>query len=224
LTGLIEPALGEVAKVFSASGLPWVNVKHWHFASGERVDDDTNEAFEAIQVRLSPAARKGMWRGFSEALINSVQHAYAAPRGTKGPDLNIKRWWMFTQERNGELTVAVCDLGIGIPRSLPLNWNSTILTQIRSALGLSSGVDVDAVKTALRVGQTSTGEKHRGKGLPQIWQAIRGNPGAGILIHSNKARLAWNSKDNKEFDHEFPDSINGTVVMSTVKTKPESKK
>lgn len=198
------------------------NVKHWHFASGERVDDDTNEAFGAIQGRISPEAQKGMWRGLSEALINSVQHAYVAPRGTKGPDMNVKRWWMFTQERNDKLTVAVCDLGVGIPRSLPLNWSETFLAQIRSALGLAGGADVDAVKTALRVGESSTGLKHRGRGLPQVWRAIRGDSGTGILIHSNKARLAWNSDDDREFSHEFGDSIHGTLVMWTVKTKPES--
>lgn len=194
------------------------NVRHWHFAAGERVNDDTNKAFEAIEGRITPEARKGIWRGLSEALVNSVQHAYVQPRGTAGPDLKFGRWWMFTEERDGKLTVAVCDLGIGIPRSLPLNWSESILSQIRAKLKLASGPDVTALRMALEVGQTRTGDSHRGKGLPQIWQAIRGSPGASILIHSNRARLVWNGNDDCEYERECEESINGTVVIWTVNT------
>lgn len=193
-------------------------VRHWQFATGERVDDDTNRAFDAIEGRITPEARKGIWRGLSEALINSVQHAYAEPRGTIGPDIPSKRWWMFTQEREGKLTVAVCDLGIGIPRSLPLNWSQNLLAQLLAKLPLQGGPDVSALRVALQVGQSSTGEAHRGKGLPEIWQAVRSSPGSGILILSNKARLAWNADEDKEFEAEFEDSIFGTLVMWSVKT------
>ena len=125
---------------------------------------------------------------------------------------------MFTQERDGHLTVAVCDLGIGIPRSLPLNWSQGVLAQIFAKLPIGGSPDVNAVRVALEVGQTRTGKAHRGKGLPEIWRAVRGNPEAGILIHSNRARLAWDGKANKEHEAEFADSISGTLVMWTVKT------
>jgi len=197
------------------------NVRHWQFASGERIDDDTNRAFDAIEGRIAPEARKGIWRGFSEALVNSVQHAYVARRGTRDSQTAVKRWWMFTEERQGTLTVAVCDLGIGIPRSLPLNWGESILAQIQSRLPLGTGPDVRSLRIALEVGQTRTGAQYRGRGLPQIWQAVRGSEGSGIMILSNKARIAWGSKTDREYETEFSDSIHGTLVMWTVKTAQE---
>lgn len=193
------------------------DTRHWQFASGERVDDEANAAFDRIEGRIAKAAFKGIWKGLSEALVNSVQHAYLQPRGTNGPPMNLKRWWMFTQERDGKLTIAVCDLGIGIPRSLPLNWRDSVLSQIASKIA-STGPDVRAVRTALEVGKTRTMEGHRGRGLPEIWQAVRNFDGSGILIHSNHARLAWNAEERQEHEREFSNSVSGTLVMWTVPT------
>lgn len=188
------------------------NVRHWRFATAERADEDTNDAFAAIEGRICSNLRRGMWRGVSEAIINSVQHAYAAPRGVPGPRMNHKRWWMFSQEKDGELTVVVCDLGIGIPRSLPLNWEQSVLRSLMSAF-TDTGPDVAAVRAALKVGNTSTGKKHRGKGLPQIWNAVKSDKNSAILLHSNRARLHWSGQRGTEEAKEFPGSIFGTVIM-----------
>lgn len=196
------------------------NVKHWRYATGVRVDESTSEAFENIEGRLSPALKKGMWKGVSEALINSVQHAYAAPRNLRGVRLRSARWWMFSELKGGLLTVAVCDLGIGIPRSLPLNWNDNVINRLMATFS-RDGPDVRAVKAAMQVGATSTSGEHRGKGLPQIWNAVRTEKNASIMILSNAARLVWNGDTEEEFAMEYSDSIAGTLVMWTVKT-PET--
>lgn len=191
------------------------NVRHWRYATAERADEDTNDAFASIEGLICSNLRKGMWRGVSEAIINSVQHAYIAPRGVPGPRMNHKRWWMFSQEKNDNLTVVVCDLGIGIPRSLPLNWEETLLAKLMSPF-TDQGTDAAALRASLTVGRTSTGQKHRGKGLPQIWAAVRGEKKAGILIHSNRARLSWSGETDSEACRQFEDSIFGTVIMWTV--------
>lgn len=202
------------------------NVRHWRYATGERANESTNDAFAAVEGLISDKLRGGMWRGVSEAVINSVQHAYAEPRGVPGPRMKHRRWWMFTQERNGELTVVVCDLGIGIPRSLPLNWDEKLLARV---LGMFSGQgqDVAALKASIELGRTSTKKSHRGKGLPQIWDAVRGvesGQKATIVIYSNKGRLSWNSLENEETALEFDSNIYGTVISWSVPLFVEERK
>lgn len=201
------------------------NVRHWRYATGERANESTSDAFAAVEGLISDRLRGGMWKGISEAVINSVQHAYAQPRGVPGPRMKHRRWWMFTQERDGKLTVVVCDLGIGIPRSLPLNWDEKLLARILSMFS-DKGQDVAALKASLELGRTSTNKTHRGKGLPQIWDAVKGveaNQNSGIVIYSNKARVAWSSRNSEETSFEFDDSIFGTVISWTVPLQTEEK-
>lgn len=201
------------------------NVRHWRYATGERANESTNDAFAAVEGLISDRLRGGMWRGVSEAVINSVQHAYAEPRGVPGPRMKHRRWWMFTQERDGELTVVACDLGIGIPRSLPLNWDEKLLARILGMFG-ESGKDVAALKASLELGRTSTNKSHRGKGLPQIWDAVRGieaGQNATIVIYSNKGRLSWNSIKNEENSIEYDTNIFGTVISWSVPLQIEGR-
>lgn len=193
-------------------------VKHWRFATGQRANEETSRAFENFEGRLTTELAKGMWKSVSEAVVNSVEHAYVAPRGVNGARMGHSRWWMFSQERDGKLTVAVCDLGIGIPKSLPLNWQPGILRRVLDSLS-DTGSDVRAIKAALKVGATSTGKGHRGKGLPQIWNTLRSSSTASISIMSNRGTLTWNGEKQEEFTVEHTTSIAGTIIMWTVGTK-----
>lgn len=190
-------------------------VKHWRFATGERINDQTTKAFEEIQGRIAAALHEGMWKSISEAIGNACLHAYLAPRGTNTKDLDNKRWWMLSQEKDGVLSVTVADLGIGIPRSLPLKWPVSTLERVYDRI-VGGGQDERAIKAAMEVGATRTGQKHRGKGLPQIWHDLRSDREARIAIYSNKGALIWIGKGNKESSQEFADSICGTVISWTV--------
>jgi len=198
------------------------SVKHWRYATGVRAGDETNEAFENFEGRLSPELAKGMWKGVSEAVVNSVQHAYVEPRFKSGPRLGHSRWWMFSHEKEGELQVIVCDLGIGIPRSLPLNWEPGLLDRLLSTF-TKDGNDVRSIRAALAVGASSTGAPHRGKGLQQIWNTLRNAKGASVAILSNHGQLSWSGVDQKEFALEFGTSINGTMIIWTVEIETDAK-
>lgn len=186
-------------------------VRHWRFATGTRINDQTERAFVEIQGRLAPALQDGMWVGISEAVGNAALHAYLGPRGTDRRRMGTKRWWMLSQIRDGLLSVTVADLGIGISRSLPLKWPRTALERIYDSL-TGKGPDERAIRAAMRVGATRTGKSNRGKGLPQIWQELRDVPGAIISIYSNRGALHWNGRRNVESSSEFDESIFGTVI------------
>lgn len=208
-------ALCDVAQPSLSEELLDPTVRHWRYATGERVNEQTNKAFESFEGRLSPELAKGMWKSVSEAVVNSVEHAYLEPRGVNGPRMHSSRWWMFSQEKEGQLTVAVCDLGIGIPRSLPIRWEPSLLARVFNSLR-GEGPDLRAIRAALRVGASSTGGDHRGNGLPQIWNTLQSAQNASIQILSNRAQLSWNGAVKKEFALEFTESIFGTIIIWTV--------
>jgi hypothetical protein len=117
---------------------------------------------------------------------------------------------MFTREVDGQLEVIVCDLGIGIPRSLPLSWNRKMLGKLREAFN-GDGPDVAAVKSALILGETSTEQKNRGKGLPQVWAATTAAPDGAVGIFSDRAYVRNTAKQGVESAH-FVDRVLGTIV------------
>lgn len=191
------------------------SVKHWRYATGERMNDAPGRAFERLEGRLSDELQDGMWKGVSEAIVNSVAHAYLEPRNDGFPCNDGVRWWMFSQVRDGTLTVAVCDLGIGIPRSLPIKWEAGPLSQILAKFGMYKP-EVAAIRAALEIGATRTGEENRGRGLPQVWEDMKGHSGSNIMILSNKAMLFWRSDLKKETNREFNESIFGTMIIWSV--------
>lgn len=190
-------------------------VRHWRYATGTMMTEEPGKALEQFEGQLSDELRAGIWKGVSEAIINSIHHAYIEPRNDGFRECRETRWWMFSHVSDGELTVAVCDLGIGIPRSLPLRWDMSKLQAILDRLGLGKP-DLAAVKAALEIGATRTGQENRGRGLPQIWQDMKAHRHANILLLSNRALLRWSQKTHHEVGMEFEDNIYGTLVMWSV--------
>lgn len=197
------------------------SVKHWRYATGVRMGDAPGRALERFEGRITEELQSGLWKGLSEALVNSVEHAYLEPRELSDRECDETRWWMFSQERDDELTVVVCDLGIGIPRSLPLRWGMDQLQDILARFGIHKP-ELAAVRGALILGQTRTGEENRGRGLPQIWQELKELGASGILILSNKAMLLWDGRKQIELPQEFSDSIGGTIIAWTVPIQRDS--
>lgn len=198
-------------------------VRHWRYATGTMMTEEPGKALEQIEGHLSDELRAGIWKGVSEAIINSIHHAYIATRDDGFREFRETRWWMFSHVSEGKLTVAVCDLGIGIPRSLPLRWEWSRLRAILDRIGLGKP-DLAAIKAALEIGATRTGQENRGRGLPQIWQDMKAHRESNILLLSNCALLGWSHKTQSEKGVEFDDSIHGTLVMWTVPLEPSANK
>jgi hypothetical protein len=89
------------------------NVKDWHFVRGENSDISGFKALEERYWRmLGPELGMALGGSMGEAVTNCVQHAYL---GRAGEKIN---WWMFAQYKQGQLTIAIFDLGMGIAQSL----------------------------------------------------------------------------------------------------------
>jgi hypothetical protein len=122
---------------------------------------------------------------------------------------------MFSHVRDNRLTVAVCDLGIGIPRSLPIVWGESRIRTLLEAFGVLRP-DLAAVRAALQIGATRTGQANRGKGLPQIWQEMKDHGAAFVGLLSNRALLTWDGSRQIERAAEFEENMFGTLIFWTV--------
>ncbi|NUG32882.1 hypothetical protein [Acinetobacter baumannii] len=194
------------------------SVRYWNYASGHNSEiDSADSMLDDFDQILSEDTSKNVFTSLTEALTNCHHHAYQEkrfPAETK----SIKKWWLFSQERDGILTVCVCDLGIGIPRSLTRNTDNVKedwFTRLKDFIVQNKGKydkDSAAIKAAIEIGNTRTNLPNRGKGLNQIINKINTMCGhkASIAIHSNKGSYII----NRGFVTDLPttDIINGVAI------------
>lgn len=185
------------------------DVVFWRYATGSDVD---GRKFEDIlgehEAKLTTKSMEGLFKGLSEAMTNCHHHAYTGTRND-GLALSVaeRRWWMFSQARDGALEVVFCDLGVGIPETLPANrpaWR----TRLESFFGQCA--DQEAIWEATNVATTSTDERHRGKGLPEIVSLVRIIPGAVVSIRSNRGSIVLSTGRGSGMTTR--ESIFGTLI------------
>lgn len=233
----IQPENNKCLQVFSQIGLSKVlscqdvdtkdeDVVHWRAVSGKSVDGE--KYAEKLMLpyinTLKEDISQPLWVGVQEAMTNVIHHAYIMPRGDKlssmaAPD---DEWWMFSQEKDGFLTVLICDLGVGIPRTVPITKKDNLASVARwIRLGKRSDADIlSAVlkKTVLSDTPTPgsktssrTGEANRGKGFYNIVKTVRSVPQGAVSIYSNHGR--WHSVNQEEpTKSNFRTSIHGTII------------
>lgn len=194
------------------------SVRFWNYASGYNSEiDSANSMLDDFDQLLSIDTSKKIFTSLTEALTNSHHHAYEEKRFPNQVK-SIKKWWLFSQEFEDVLTVCVCDLGIGIPRSLTRNTENVQqdwFTRLKEFIAENKekyDKDSAAIKAAIEIGNTRTNLPNRGKGLNQIINKINTICGhkASIAIHSNKGSYII----NRGFSSNLPetDIINGIAI------------
>lgn len=191
------------------------DVVNWRSARGQgAVGEKYDEIMGYYDGRITESLQSELYTGITEAMTNAHQHAYIDQRGdgiTTSP--GYRPWWMFSQEKDGKLSVVFCDLGVGIPSSLP-RTRPRLWHLMRN---MSQGRQIEG---AVRNSQTRTKKQHRGKGLRQIIQTISSCKGGKAIILSNKG---WYSmKAGKKDSGDFADSIMGTVIYWQMPLPPRS--
>lgn len=181
------------------------DVVNWRSARGQgAIGEKYDEIMGYYDGRITESLQSELYTGITEAMTNAHQHAYIDQRGDGiTTPASYRPWWMFSQEKDGKLSVVFCDLGIGIPSSLP-RTRPRLFHLMRN---MSQGRQIEG---AVRNSQTRTKKQHRGKGLRQIIQTISTCKGGKAIILSNKG---WYSmKAGKRDSGDFADSIMGTVI------------
>lgn len=178
------------------------DVVYWKATKGSNQSGDSyGSLVEALAERVNAAYVKqievgGLWRSVNEAIANSIDHAYKKPRADGFVGLDGTKWWMFSQIKDGILTLAVCDLGCGyrstieetIPEKFIANWAVQLKRHNR---------DARAIATAMEYGRSGTHESHRGKGSRDVLSLLEKHGEGTLVVLSNTGWMKYEYSDKE---------------------------
>jgi hypothetical protein len=192
------------------------DVVHWRFVQGRRVEGEKYEAvLSDFNDELPESMQESLFIGITEAMTNVANHADELPRADGFSFTCLEKWWMFSQYRDGRLTVTFCDLGAGIPRTLPIKRPA--LAKLMRSLGWYD--DANAIRHSIKDSISRTQEDHRGKGLGQIARLVDSTPGAFVNILSNSGVYGRSAQISGGVGHKlrnYRDSIFGTMIVWSI--------
>ena len=176
-----------------------------------------------IGKSLSLDHRNRLFTSLAEALINACHHAYPNPDNLKAHE----KWWMTAAyDRSttpGKLTVAICDRGFTIPKTMLKQ--PEFLEKIRETPLLQD--DAHFIKLAMRdsvamqnnakqsLTRSRTGERHRGKGLKQLLDLVGLEKSEEVHIISGVGHCCFTFKNGKlgvKLSHNTKYYMHGTLV------------
>lgn len=212
------------------------SVKKWRQLSGDSADGTlASSLLQTLKKEVPPEVLKKLYRGAIEAIANCVEHAYPSTR-KDGLNITDPRWWMLVGIDESDLTIIVCDLGVGIPRTLPVKHEESFLNRIKSALGVTGNSDSEMIRISTHIKETRTKLSNRGKGgkdfrsmpanFPSSYLAIRSNKGSFFITGRERAPLKKVSSrvyvpgtHNSESMIEHSNSICGTLIEWAIPIK-----
>jgi hypothetical protein len=185
------------------------DVIHWRVCSGvdvigknyDIIVNHNNELFDP-EVDL--------YGGCIEATKNVKRHAYLEERELSPVAHEKTGWWIFSQIKDGAISVCVCDLGCSIPVTLPKRRKGLF----ENILKLGTSSDHDLIQGAIGGAQSRSLESYRGNGLPKIAQVASQTAGASLAIHSRNGYLRVANGTSVGKKRKTP--IQGTIISWTL--------
>lgn len=192
------------------------NVRHWNYVYGKIVDtSEFKSLFSRYATKISEDVRSGLFASMSEAVTNSIQHAYPCEHKN---DCNCEKgWWMFARRNQETLYVVMYDSGIGIPTSL--ENKPELIETIRNWARIGKQSDTKLIDIAVESNRTSTRLPHRGKGLPEMLEFVKQGHVGGFAIFSRKGAFTYTANDQNEKGRDFDSPIKGTLIKWEIPLK-----
>lgn len=197
--------LAKLGKAVPRAEIDSYSVRFWHYVYGRSTDDVSQFKELLNSISLPDNAKSGLFESMSEAVTNTIHWAFEEGQ--------TKDWRMFAQHKEGKLTVAICDLGMGIPTSLRRKpeLSEIITNPIRS---LMNRIDTSLIEIAVESTRSSTRLPHRGKGLRDMLNLVKSGTVGGFAIYSNKGAFVYNAARNEELSgSDMERAINGTIIL-----------
>lgn len=200
------------------------DVSYWNYASGAKSEPQrTQSAMIEIENKIGRSAKRKLYKGFSEAMANSVEHAYYDV--DKSNEAFQTKWWAFAGVHKNSLVVVICDKGIGIPKSLPIKWGRDFINRTLSALNIKNNNDSSLIKAATTMGKSRTNQNNRGKGLSDVLSIIKQYKVGNLSIFSNKGYYRYYGENgiakDKLTEHDL--SMCGTIVEWSIPLSIDNK-
>ena len=153
--------------------------------------------------------------GIKEAICNSVEHAYdASEYADRNNSLILNKWWVYGcfNEAEQSIIFLICDLGMGIPRSLQIRHGAAV-ANIFEAVGNVVRRDCDFISAALVLQKSRTGNAERGKGLPELCAYVDDSETGYLKINSYKGQLLYEANSTHgPILESFKKGVNGTII------------
>jgi hypothetical protein len=187
------------------------DVVHWRVAEGSGTE---GQRFSVVVGGKSPISPEvNLYGGFIEAAKNVRNHAYISQRSLSTVNTAQTEWWIFSQIRDGFLTMVICDLGIGIPITAPKKRPKLIE---RLLPFIASPTDADIILATIEGEKSRTGEDFRGNGLPTIAAVAKTHLNASFAAYSNNGAvllLPHRRREERKLEkYDYTTSINGTII------------
>lgn len=184
------------------------DIIYWKKSSGVKVEGPKFDEIMGEDDRLKEVANRiNIYGGFIEAIKNAYMHAYIKQRKLSHVDHQKTAWWVFSQVRDDFVSIAICDLGIGIPATVPSKFPSLI---VELAKKIKLITDADIIKAAVERPSSRTGKSYRGNGLKTIAEIAKQDNRASFFIASSKGYVY--SRKNQLKRANFKSSLPGTIV------------
>jgi hypothetical protein len=196
------------------------DVVHWRIAEGSHaiVDPSALAPIMADIESVSGMESHPVYQGIIESMANCVEHAYKPHSDVTRKMPKNPGWWVFQQVKDDILHVVICDLGIGVRRSLPLTLAGErgMYEKLMHVVRKAKGVDNRALLAAMEYGRTSTGQKQRGKGMRNAHEVVDSLGEGNFFAMSNAGRYDYSKRpDSREGSHrtgKMRHSIQGTIL------------
>lgn len=210
------------------------DISIWRQLSGNLADGSLAATLlNSLPQTISKKSKAHLYKGAIEAMANSVDHAY--PSEYDGEPLPENRWWMLVGTKQDSITLIVCDLGVGIPVTLPKKHPESMLKSIFKKIGIIGNGDAELIHASTFIKRTRTNQTHRGKGgadirsitehFPSALLSIRSNRGCYVVAgpsHPGKMRDDYRvipETNGREWSASYNGSICGTMIEWTVSLK-----
>lgn len=187
------------------------DVIFWKHCSGKDVigaafdkvlDDDSRKKLEKGHPEVD------LYGGCVEATKNAKRHAYIEARSMSAVAYEKTSWWMFSQVKDGILSVNVCDLGVGIPATLPFT-RKNLFNILMETLGKDSN-DAKLIEGAIHGNSSRSGESYRGNGLPKIARVAQETKRASLVVYSYKGEVTITKNNTQCVVYGKP--VPGTII------------
>lgn len=188
-------------------------VAFWHYHSGLSADPSSFKDLTASVIAQIDHPNQPLFGDcLNEAICNTVGHAY-----THISDLAAeqRKWWIFSQYREGRVFVAIYDQGEGIPSSLRRKPEWIEYLKVRHYR------DDRIIQSAIVSNRTNTRQPERGKGLPEMLEFSRELRGGGLMILSSRGGFEYNAETSRTLRRRYTARLPGTMVQWSIPFRKE---
>ncbi len=162
--------------------------------------------YQQLESDNKSEAERLVSKAIGEGMLNVAYHAY--PDGEE----EKRFWWVMAYIYASKLYIALCDRGVGIPKTLK---EPGLFEPVMKRLSLGRD-DGKMIKAAMEYTRSSRSESGGGLGSSDIQDLVLKNPKGRLVIVSGRGfySLEGEGKENKkEKTLEIKNDIRGTLIQ-----------